>query len=378
MPSILIVDDEEMICTYLEMHFRSEGYETFTAKNGIEGIQMCKDHQPNIIISDIKMPQCDGVKFIQVIKENSEYNPVIFYITAYSDVTIDNAYELGVDALFKKPFQIKDIVSGIKKFSKIKQEHSQIEIQKKLNEHQLSENAQLKLIAELSTGISHNINNHISYITTSSYVLRKYLEKIINKENNEDTEKNDLLKMIKISEKIHAHALMTYRIVKSMKMLARKNASDDEKENISLISIIQSAIDLLEEEFKINLIKCTLTYPVDIQIKCYPEQVLQVFLNLLQNACDALSELKDDEKWIQIDVSLNNEKTEVAFTDCGLGIPENVRSHIMEAFFTTKNRGKGTGVGLSLSKRIMEAHDGTLSLDESSKNTRFVASFKST
>ncbi|BBH52071.1 ATP-binding response regulator [Fluviispira sanaruensis] len=371
MTSILIVDDEEMICTYLEMHFRNEGYTTFSAQNGLEGIKICQEHFPNIIISDIKMPKCDGVQFIQLIKENKDYNPVIFYMTAYSDVTIGTAYDLGVDALFKKPFQMKDILGGIKKFSKIKEEHGQIEEQKKINDIKTSENAQLTLLAELSTGISHNINNHISYITTSSYVLKKYLEK-------ENDENDKYSKMIQISEKIHAHALMTYRIVKSMKMLARKNHSEDEKENVCLLSIIQSSIDLLEENLKLGMIKYIINCHNDIYIKCFPEQIMQVFLNLLQNSCDALSSIESGDKWINIDVCRIDNNIEIAFTDSGFGIPENVRNRIMDPFFTTKDRGKGTGVGLSLSKKILEAHDGTLSLDESSKNTRFVASFKST
>jgi two-component system NtrC family sensor kinase len=78
------------------------------------------------------------------------------------------------------------------------------------------------------------------------------------------------------------------------------------------------------------------------------------------------------EKWIEIDVRDTSAGAEISVTDSGLGIPKEIQSKIHEPFFTTKANGKGAGLGLSISQRIVNAHRGTLTLDVNSRNTRFV------
>jgi C4-dicarboxylate-specific signal transduction histidine kinase len=93
-------------------------------------------------------------------------------------------------------------------------------------------------------------------------------------------------------------------------------------------------------------------------------------VNLLNNACDAVQNLS--ERWIRFDVSANEREVILSITDSGKGISEATRRKLFQPFFTTKDPGKGTGLGLNLSRNIAEQHGGSLELDLKSPNTRFV------
>jgi two-component system, NtrC family, sensor kinase len=375
MPSVLIVDDEPMICKYLSNRYKREGYDTLTATNGKDALLICKKTTPDVIITDVKMPDTTGVDLIHDLKNLNNYNPVIVCITAYYDLSLKEIYEMGVDALFNKPFKIGEILGATKKFLQNRDNHLENKEQFFENRSVISlgsglfPNEHINLIAELSAGIIHNINNHIAFILTSSFILKKHLEEEYAKNPSNE-------KYLKISDKLNTHATMVTKIIKSIKILAYPNTQASKKENIRVISILQSSIDLLEDIFKTNLIKCDINCAEDIDILCYPEQVIQIFINLIKNSCESISSQNLEERWININITKVKNDVEISFTDSGTGISKEIIPQLMQPFYTTKNRKNGIGLGLSICKKFMELHDGTLSFDESSKNTRFILSFK--
>jgi signal transduction histidine kinase len=105
------------------------------------------------------------------------------------------------------------------------------------------------------------------------------------------------------------------------------------------------------------------------EISCAPSQLNQVFLNLINNAAQAM----DGQGLIQIATRQVDGDVEVAIRDNGSGMDEDTRAHIFEPFFTTKAVGKGTGLGLSIVFRIIEDHGGTIQVEsELGKGTEFV------
>ena len=105
-----------------------------------------------------------------------------------------------------------------------------------------------------------------------------------------------------------------------------------------------------------------------VEILARPTQLTQVMINLVNNAVDAIRDLPD--RWIAIEVASHDAgRVVVRVIDSGTGIPEAISSKLMTPFFTTKQ--DGTGLGLSLSKNIVLAHQGTLSIDNKNGNTCF-------
>jgi C4-dicarboxylate-specific signal transduction histidine kinase len=99
-------------------------------------------------------------------------------------------------------------------------------------------------------------------------------------------------------------------------------------------------------------------------------QIAQVLLNLLQNAFDAVIDQPAD-RWVRLEVTVRDPSLVFSVIDGGPGIPPNVKARIMEPFFTTKEAGKGVGLGLSLSAAIAEEHGGKLELTEADGHTCF-------
>jgi two-component system CheB/CheR fusion protein len=99
-------------------------------------------------------------------------------------------------------------------------------------------------------------------------------------------------------------------------------------------------------------------------------QIVQLLLNLLQNAFDAISTV-DGDKWIAIEVAVREQSIVLSVIDSGGGIAPLLRERIMEPFFTTKPPGKGTGLGLSISRSIAQDHGGELRYEERGGHTCF-------
>ena len=136
--------------------------------------------------------------------------------------------------------------------------------------------------------------------------------------------------------------------------------------------IVTDALALCSERLKNHGVKLKLRQiPDQLNIECRSQQISQVILNLILNAKQALTLIPDD-KWIMIEAKDIGSEVIITITDNGVGIAEDVRPKILEPFFTTKQIGDGPGLGLSISKGIIEDHGGRLYLDETQEYTTFV------
>lgn len=110
---VLIVDDDENICEVINMYLLNGGYETRSAHNGKEAVDLFLDFKPDIVLLDIMLPKMDGIEVLKWIRKNSEI-PVIM-LTAKGD-TFDKvlALELGADDYIVKPFEPKELMARIK------------------------------------------------------------------------------------------------------------------------------------------------------------------------------------------------------------------------------------------------------------------------
>lgn len=164
---------------------------------------------------------------------------------------------------------------------------------------------------------------------------------------------------------IEEGAIRTREIVMGLKNFSRLDEDVFKQANIH--EGINSTLVLLKNKFK-NRISIHKDYGELPTIECLPGKINQVFMNILNNAIQAI----EDSGEIYIRTFAENDKVKISIRDTGVGMTEGVKKHIFEPFFTTKDVGAGTGLGLSISFGIIEKHNGKIDVkSEPEKGTEF-------
>ena len=210
----------------------------------------------------------------------------------------------------------------------------------------LVQSAKMSALGEMAGGIAHEINSPLGII-------------VVNANQLERLHQRNLLTpeiMMKTTKLISETAKRIGNIIKGLRSFAR-DGSDDPFELTTLHAVVQDALILCQNRFKMNEVDLKVfEISSHIKINCRPTQVTQVILNLLNNAFDAVQ--AQSSKWVKLEVLEVGEVVKIMVTDSGSGIPKEV--------------GKGTGLGLSISKGIIDSHRGHLKLDPNSPHTRFI------
>lgn len=206
-------------------------------------------------------------------------------------------------------------------------------------------------VGTLASGIAHEINNPLNFIAGGYEILNFYTEQFKGKDQEDF---KTALQMI--DEGINRSS----GIIKIlMSYTSRKEAN---KKNADINQMIDFAINILKIDIS-NQIQIVKKYNESLYSACYPNKLLQVFINVLKNAIDGTTDKSNvKNSYIEINIESNKENGIVSIFNTGKHIPEEDLKQIFDPFFTTKDPDKGTGLGLSTSYNIIKEHKGTIDL----------------
>ena len=278
--------------------------------------------------------------------------------------------------------------------SRLDLEGKHIELEKAYSE---LKNAQLQIfqqekmasIGQLAAGVAHEINNPMGFISSNLSTLNKYIDRLtefiaaadqalIECAGNRASDRlNDVRKRLKIDYVLDDARLL---IAESQDGASRVRRIVQDLKSFSRVDHVEQAMINLNEalETTINIAWNEIKYVAEINrefgdipdILCFPQQLNQVFLNLLINAAHAMEGRQGS---ITVHTWSQAGSVFVSVTDTGCGIPDEIRQRIFEPFFTTKEVGKGTGLGLSISYDIIRKHGGEITVaSEVGQGTRFI------
>lgn len=214
-------------------------------------------------------------------------------------------------------------------------------------------------LGELASGIAHEINNPLAIIMGTAASLRL-------KEQKGLLKSEDLLTGM---DKIEGTTERIANIIRSLRKYA-KNEQDENFETIIVRDLIDEVIRLGEEAIRYSGVSLKIDIQEDLPaLEGKATELMQVFINLINNACYATKDL--EEKWVKVEATYEAPNFLFTVTDSGPGIPEEIALKLFRPFYTTKG-GEGTGLGLSLTKQIVEHHNGTIEINRDSENTQFV------
>lgn len=232
--------------------------------------------------------------------------------------------------------------------------------ERKHMQEQLHQSAKLAAIGELISGVTHEINNPLA-------VVIGYSEMILN-EPNLDGESR------KAVESINREAERAKKVIQNLLSFTRKHTP--EKELIQINDVLDTTLGLVSYELNKNRVNVTQDLDPELpQIIADPNQLQQVFMNLIMNAQHAVEEATD-KKELRIKSRIKHSRTDfvqMIFEDNGPGIPGDKLSKIFDPFYTSKPKGKGTGLGLSVSFGIIKEHGGDIYAENTGTNgARFI------
>jgi C4-dicarboxylate-specific signal transduction histidine kinase len=374
---VLIVDDEprnqRIIVEVLE-----EVVDLQVASSGEEALTILDSYQPDLVLLDIMMPGIDGYEVCKRIRANSKlvFTKVILVSGRAMIEERLQGYEVGADDYMTKPFASEELLAKAKVFLRLTRVEQELgilnrDLDEKVKERtqqlidaeaKLVTTAKMSALGEMAGGIAHEINTPLGTIG----MIAEQLQELV----NEETIDRKMVSEMTVIVGQTVQRIST--IIQGLRTFSR-DGSKDSFSSIPLKQVLESTLILCRERIKHSDVKITLEeIGNDVRIQCRPVQISQIILNLVSNACDAISPLK--EKWIKISAACEGELVQISVTDSGSGISEKIRDKVFQPFFTTKEIGKGTGLGLSISKGITDAHHGELTLDTKCQNTRFVLS----
>jgi len=212
--------------------------------------------------------------------------------------------------------------------------------QQRALEAQLRKTERLAELGTLASGMAHEIGTPMNVILGRAELLMR--------KSKDESTKRGLETIVTQVERIT-------KIMNQLLSFARKRPS--EQHGVDLVGIVGSVLDMLQEKFKSHDIQVIKEYSPDLpQVLADSDHMSQVLLNLILNACQAMSE----GGTLTLTLRPKGDTIELRVQDTGLGIPEDQISKIFDPFFTTKSIGEGTGLGLTVVHGIIQEHNGTI------------------
>lgn len=363
LPTVLIAEDEPDMLRFLSSQLAAE-YQVVEAVDGQEAVEKAAQLLPELAVLDMMMPHKDGVEACREIRRNPSTHgiPVIILTARADEESKLAALEAGASDFLGKPFsttelhvRIKNLLQSYHAQRNLSQQNQALETtidQLKQTETQLVQTEKLASLGRMSAGIIHEINNPLNFAATGLFTLRnksrhlapdqqRQFEEILN-----DVEEG--LKRVKT-------------IVTDLRIFTRSDPGA--REQVEVHEAVAAALRLASSEWK-NKVRIETKVEEGQTIWANKNKIIQVVLNLLQNSFDALETktFTEEQPTVWIEGTVDNGKSVLRVRDNGPGIETKHQDKIFEPFYTTKDVGKGMGLGLPICYRIAQEFDGRISV----------------
>lgn len=372
---LLIVDDEPVILQILKTVFEGEPYTVTCVPTGLQAKEIIEGEGCHLLVTDKNLPDISGMDLLRIAKEVNPATEVIL-VTGYASVeTAITAMEYNAFDYVLKPLNnVFDIRNKVRKASE--KQDMQRENQRLLSDlqqqntalesalykthalqNELIQSEKLAGIGTLAAGVAHEISSPL-------FGILGLAEAIVDEDD-----------LSTINQ--HAHEIISYAdtintIVADLTGYSRLASKQQYIATVNVHDVIFDALRLVEHAVEIKGVVFDIDVPTDIAVNAGQTELQQVFVNLLKNAAEAVSEHNGiGERQVTVRTGRQSGQVWIDVQDNGPGIPTEHRSAVFDPFFTTKPPGKGTGLGLNVVYRILTKYRGSISVADSEQGTRF-------
>jgi signal transduction histidine kinase len=349
-PSVYVVDDDLLVTESLARALQVETDWSVQAFNhGAEALAAMPAQPPDVVLSDFKMPGMDGIAFLSRVRA-SYPDAVRLLLTGYADKesAIRAINEVGIWQYVEKPWDLGDLLlkirQGLERQALVSELRAKnVALESRLNElerahEELVRAERLAAVGRVASGLAHEIGNQLALVG--------YAEAI--RERTQDPE------VVEFAQVIVAAQRRLAALVEEIKDFARGASAVYPREPGDVAAAVEEALAILRFDSEVKLRRVSLEILRRPLALIHRGKIEQVVVNLVHNAVQA-SPL-DGEVWVTVDEDARGPS--ISVRDRGPGMPPEVLSRLGEPFFTTKERGSGLGLGIS--RRVIEEHGGHL------------------
>ena len=347
MKRILVIEDAHSLRRDILEMLTFEGYDVAGAEDGLVGVQRARELLPDLIICDIMMPQMDGYGVLETLREDGVTASIPFiFLTARTDrVDIRQGMELGADDYLTKPFTAAELLQTVR---------TRIEKHERLNE--LAQKPIKDLQDNIILALPHELRTPLNVILGFSDLLMF------------DYEEMDSARVGEMARHMNSAALRLYRLIENFLIYANIEILKSSPEKYAAIkgAITEHPRAVIEYAAleKAQLLQRQSDIQLDIEDVSGVTVVEEYLRKVVEELIDNAVKFSEPETPIQVKAYPEGDRYVVSITDCGRGMtPEEIAN--IGAYMQFNRRffeQQGSGLGLTISRRLVELHGGTLSV----------------
>ena len=363
--TVLVVDDAPENITLLS-GILGEHYRVKVALNGEKALSIAQsDDPPDIILLDIMMPGIDGYEVCRILKDNEVTEPIpVIFVTGVSDaLNEEHGLDIGAVDYITKPVSPSLVLARVKTQLRLYNQSRHLEelVEQRTRElmktqAQLMHAEKMESVGRLAAGVAHEVKNPLAIIRMGAY----YLSSVVESEEGLAEVLHDFDDAVQRADDV------------IMGLLDFSHDSELALKDGDLNDVVQRSLHLVAHEMRQRNIEVSSELSEEIpSIQLDAGKLQQVLINIFINSAQAMErdgQLAVSTRLKTLDSELGDSFAaaehvlwlEVA--DSGPGFCEDDRDKIFDPFYTTKPVGEGTGLGLSVSRKIMSLHNGQIDI----------------
>ncbi len=356
----------------------SDKFDIIPTLDGQTALDIAKKEKIDLILLDIMMPNIDGFTVCKMIKENKPTSniPILFLTAKGETEDIQKGFDLGAVDYITKPFNPTELLIRVK--NNIELSGYKLDLEKRVQEeitktkeaqNFMLQQSKLAEMGEMINMIAHQWRQPLGAIGSAVIAVDFTIKS--GKYNLEyKNERDELLSFINNkNQRINDSIEFLTNTIDDFRNFYKK---DREKESVNITIPIIKTLDIVQLAINNNGINIITNFKTDAKINIYKNELMQVILNILKNSEDNFIIKNINNPKINISTKKENNNYIISIEDNGGGIKTDIIDNIFDPYFSTKHEKNGTGLGLYMSKIIIETHhNGKLIVNNTSNGVCF-------